>query len=140
MKMEFPVDIRTCDDRNIWQEACLELSAASKIPWVLLSAGVNYKEYIDQVEIACEQGASGIAVGRAVWKEAVSLSGKERQTFLSTIARDRMHTLNNLCRVAGKPWTDFYQPPGIGENWYAQLLKWDQGKTNCHIRTNLMLL
>ncbi len=120
MKMEFPLDICACDDKKVWQDACQELSDASKTPWVLLSAGVNCEEYIDQVKVACGQGASGIAVGRAVWKEAVSLSGEERQTFLSTTARDRMRALNNLCCEAGKPWTDFYQPHGIGENWYEQ--------------------
>src|SRR3954447_12599441 len=45
------------------------LDAASERPWVLLSAGVDYADYVTQVELAMSVGASGILGGRAFWKE-----------------------------------------------------------------------
>ena len=119
LKMEFPLDISCSEDENVWKEACLELSEACQIPWVLLSAGVDYESYVDQVRIACECGASGIAVGRAIWKEAVSMTKDERETFLSKIAKNRMHDLNMLCSELAKPWSEVYTPPTIKDDWYA---------------------
>jgi tagatose 1,6-diphosphate aldolase len=58
--------------------------------------------------MACRAGASGIAVGRAVWKEAVTLGGAERMKFLHTIAPHRLSRLNSLCHALAKPYTDFY--------------------------------
>ena len=45
------------------------LDAASERPWVLLSAGVDYPDYVQQVEMALDVGASGTLGGRSFWKE-----------------------------------------------------------------------
>ena len=44
-------------DRERWLEACSELSDASLAPWVLLSAGVSFEDFVHQTEIACQAGA-----------------------------------------------------------------------------------
>ncbi len=72
LKAEFPLDV-TESDQSVWADACAEISAASTIPWILLSAAVDYEVFLQQVMVACNAGASGIAVGRAVWKEAVMM-------------------------------------------------------------------
>ncbi|NJM41971.1 MAG: tagatose 1,6-diphosphate aldolase, partial [Anaerolineae bacterium] len=43
VKAEFPLEIKEQPDERHWAEACAELSAACAVPWVLLSAGVNYE-------------------------------------------------------------------------------------------------
>jgi len=120
LKAEFPLDISTESDERAWAEACAELSAASVAPWVLLSASVGYDTYLRQVNAACRAGASGVAVGRAVWKEAVSLSGEARAAFLNDVARARMARLTALCEALARPWTEFYSAPGIDSQWYSR--------------------
>ncbi len=107
LKAEFPLDT-TETDQNIWKDACEEISSASCVPWILLSAAVDYETYLRQVIVACNAGANGIAVGRALWQEAVSMSGLERNEFLKQRARQRLARLTSLCEALAKPYTDFY--------------------------------
>lgn len=118
LKAEFPLDITAQTDENVWAEACSELSAASAIPWVLLSASVDYATYLRQVTIACQQGASGVAVGRAVWKEAPTLSGQAREEFLTQVALPRMERITALCDELARPWFDLCQPPEANDDFY----------------------
>jgi len=69
---------------------------------------VDYETFVQQVTVACNAGASGIAVGRAVWKEAVTMDGDERMKFLRTTAKYRLSRLTSLCHALAKPFTDFY--------------------------------
>ena len=108
LKAEFPLDVNDLDESK-WLEACREISAASVAPWILLSAAVDYETFLRQVTTACNAGASGIAVGRAVWKEAVSMTGAERQLFLRRTALHRLSRLTSLCHALAKPFTEFYQ-------------------------------
>jgi tagatose-1,6-bisphosphate aldolase len=107
LKAEFPLAV-TESDQRLWREACEEISAAIDIPWILLSAAVDFESFIQQTMAACNAGASGIAVGRAVWKEAVSMNHETRNTFLNTIAAQRVSRLTSLCHALAKPYTDFY--------------------------------
>ncbi len=107
LKAEFPLDIADMDEAT-WMKACKEVSAASMVPWILLSAAVEYETFLRQVTVACNAGASGIAVGRAVWKEAVTMNGDERLKFLRTTARARLSRLTSLCHALATPYTDFY--------------------------------
>jgi tagatose 1,6-diphosphate aldolase len=118
LKAEFPLDIAADPDEKVWFEACQEISKASSTPWILLSAAVDYPTYLRQVTVACNAGASGIAVGRAVWQEAVQLRGDKRIAFLRTTARDRLTRLSALCSALAKPVTDFYPPADIPFDWY----------------------
>jgi tagatose-1,6-bisphosphate aldolase len=107
LKAEFPLDVNDIDESK-WMDACREISSASTAPWILLSAAVDYETFLRQVMVACHAGASGIAVGRAVWKEAVNMKGDERMEFLQTTARHRISRLTSLCHALAKPYTDFY--------------------------------
>ena len=108
LKAEFPLDLTEMDESK-WMDACKEISSASVTPWILLSAAVEYELFLRQVTVACNAGASGIAVGRAVWKEAVTMQGEERVKFLRTTAKYRISRLTSLCHALAKPFTDFYQ-------------------------------
>ena len=116
LKADFPLDAAE-KDQKVWADACAEISAASTIPWILLSAAVDFDIFLQQVTIACNAGASGIAVGRAVWKEAVLLDGDERMNFLHTTALQRISQLTSLCHALAKAYTDFYSAEAPFD-WY----------------------
>ncbi|HXV99825.1 MAG TPA: tagatose 1,6-diphosphate aldolase [Anaerolineae bacterium] len=118
LKAEFPLDVSAEPDQEHWAEACAELTAASAAPWVLLSASVDYETYLRQVTVACQAGASGVAVGRAVWKEATSLTGEARTAFLRGPARERMSRITALCDALARPWTDIFGAPEVDATWY----------------------
>jgi tagatose 1,6-diphosphate aldolase len=108
LKAEFPLDITEDAGEAEWTVACADISAASPAPWIVLSAAVDYEIYLRQVEIACRAGASGSAVGRAVWKEAITMDGESRLEFLRTTGRQRLSRLTALSSVVGKSVSDFY--------------------------------
>lgn len=120
LKAEFPLDPLAAASAGEWAEACAELSGASVIPWVLLSASVDYDTFLRQVTVACQNGASGVAVGRAVWKEATSMQGAQRMAFIRDIAHRRMQRITALCDALARPWNDFYTPPALGGEWYRE--------------------
>ena len=116
LKAEFPLAAGETDEQ-VWEQACADVSAASVTPWILLSAAVDYETFIRQVTVACQAGASGIAVGRAVWKEAVMMSPGERLSFLNSTGRRRLSRLTSLCHALARPWTDYYDAR-VAFDWY----------------------
>ena len=54
LKAEFPYDPSVTDPGR-WAEACAELDAASTLPWVLLSGGVDDATFEAQVATACRR-------------------------------------------------------------------------------------
>lgn len=106
LKAEFP--LASDSPESDWSAACADLNAASRAPWIVLSAAVSFDLYLKQVIAACQAGASGIAVGRAVWQEAVHLEGQARLDFLRGPARERLQRLNALCQALAHPWMEFY--------------------------------
>jgi tagatose-1,6-bisphosphate aldolase len=121
LKAEFPYD-PSVSDRGRWRGACAELDAASAVPWVLLSGGVDDSTFEAQVETACQAGASGVVVGRSVWAEAATMARDERDRFLMTTGRERLRRLTELVDAVGQPWHERStritnaSPPGDG--WY----------------------
>ena len=121
LKLEFPVDPYQQPDRAVWQATCEELSAAcGQVPWTLLSAGIDFETFAEQVQVACQAGASGYLVGRAIWKEAAQLTGQAQQGYLQETTIPRLQKLAEIATAQARPWTDFYPystgpvPPG----WY----------------------
>lgn len=118
LKAEFPLDIQEFPQEKDWQSACAEMTQASAIPWVLLSASVDFETYSHQVAIACQQGASGVAAGRAVWKEAVEGSPAERRAFLQGAAAQRMASLSQVVDAHAKPASTCFQPAEMSRSTY----------------------
>lgn len=104
LKAEFPLDIAAAPDEAEWLAACQQLTEASQVPWVLLSAGTDFDTYLRQVEAAARAGASGVAVGRAIWQEAIDKPAEDRVEFLATTARQRMQRVAALCQALAHPW------------------------------------
>jgi tagatose 1,6-diphosphate aldolase len=117
LKAEFPADTANEED---WLSACDELSDASRAPWILLSAAVDFPTFLRQTEAACRGGASGVAVGRAVWAEAPRLPAAERSAFLRGEARTRMSTVTASCAERGRPWSEIYSPPDVDTSWFTR--------------------
>ena len=117
LKAEFPA---ASADEAEWLAACEELTAASRAPWVLLSAAVDFETFLQQTDAACRGGASGVAVGRAVWNEATRLEGGERTAFLRSEARRRMTAATARCAERARPWPALYSAPEIDARWFSR--------------------
>jgi tagatose-1,6-bisphosphate aldolase len=116
LKSELPCDIHE-KDQDLILFACAELSSVSIIPWILLSASVPFDEFLKHATIACKAGASGIAVGRAVWQETINMSNIDRNNFLRSVGRERMSHLYMVSTEEAKPWTDWYYNK-LDFDWY----------------------
>jgi tagatose-1,6-bisphosphate aldolase len=87
--------------------ACRRLADALHRPWAVLSAGVPFEQFSDVLKIAFDEGgASGFIAGRSIWREALPLSGVERQRFLDTVARPRLDDLVTVANQRAHPWTE----------------------------------
>jgi tagatose 1,6-diphosphate aldolase len=103
LKAEFPYDVAVTDTAA-WADACAELDAASRVPWVLLSGGVDDATFERQVEAACAAGASGVLVGRSVWAASAAMAPADRAEWLGSEGRRRLERLVRLVDGAGTPW------------------------------------
>ncbi|MEM7274615.1 MAG: hypothetical protein AAF547_16130 [Actinomycetota bacterium] len=71
-------------------------------PWALLSWGVPFEVYAEQLAEACANGCSGFTVGRALWREAVDPA--TRAEVAANVIPGRFAELVTLART-GRPWT-----------------------------------
>ena len=124
LKAEFPADIKFEQDEAKLLGLCQELNQASRLPWVLLSAGVDFESFRKQVKIACKAGASGFLAGRALWQEGVRIRSREKRLdFFQNMAAPRLKELAEIADRYGKPW---YSRVGaengkfapLAEGWY----------------------
>jgi len=106
LKAEFPAAGQQFDDFTM-RMYCRRLTELIGIPWVLLSAGVNFQNFQRQVKFACEEGASGFVVGRAIWQEAVETPDPDRRAdYLNKIAVSRLRILADVANYRAKPAID----------------------------------
>ena len=118
LKVQFPVDTRHEPDRAVWADACAELDEAAPVPWALLSGGDPYELFRDQVRVACEAGASGFMVGRALWGEAVTAAPEERSRLVESVLRPRFQELVEIACEHGHDWATKHDLPEIDETWF----------------------
>ncbi len=88
-------------------EGCKRLAAVLRRPWAVLSAGVPFDQFADIIRIAADEGgASGFIAGRSVWREVVSLAGRQREEFLTSVALPRLERLVEVAAHRARPWTE----------------------------------
>ena len=88
-------------------EGCRRLAAILDRPWAVLSAGVPFDQFTDIIKIAVDDGgASGFIAGRSVWREVVSLTGRDREEFLTSVALPRLERLVAVAANRARPWTE----------------------------------
>jgi tagatose 1,6-diphosphate aldolase len=103
-KAEFPGTLGHEPDGKL-QENLHALDEASKTPWVLLSAGVDFPDYKKQVEMAVKAGASGVLGGRAFWKEYFTFATREEsQKFARNEGAGRVKQIQEIVMSQAKPW------------------------------------
>jgi tagatose 1,6-diphosphate aldolase len=78
---------------------------AGEIPWAVLSAGVDHETFLGQVEIALDNGASGVIAGRSLWKDCVSLDRDKQQNLLATKAVARLAEIQAVLARHPRPLT-----------------------------------
>ncbi len=141
LKLEFPADLKyTADYQNSdfyagesayeiaeVREICQKLDEASTLPWVILSAGVDIAEFIENVRLATEAGASGFLCGRAIWKDALQYYPDTNavKLFLENEATTNFKNANAVAENA-LPWVEHRQFGGAqnvriakqSETWY----------------------
>ena len=125
LKSEFPADIDYETDRARMENYCRELSKASRLPWVLLSAGADFKRFKTEVEMACGNGASGFMAGRALWQEAAHIASREtRMEFFRNTTVSRLEELKQIADGTATPWYAGFGSrdgsfPEPAEGWYG---------------------
>ncbi len=122
LKMEFPVDQNHNDNEADWVDACQQITDATTVPWVLLSAGVDFETFDRQLVAACKGGASGFLAGRAIWKECAPMSTEDRAEFLAGTATDRLNRLIEIAETTATPWTDYYSTQASTEDWFENYM------------------
>ncbi len=126
LKAEFPADLHYRKDKPELINLCRQLDMSSQVPWVILSAGVDFELFCQQVEIACQAGASGFLGGRAIWQEAIHIiDTQERVRYLSTVGADRMKRLTEIASKYAVPWykkfgATAHEVVHISESWYKE--------------------
>jgi len=126
LKAEFPADLHYKPDKSELINLCRQLDMSSQVPWVILSAGVDFELFCQQVEIACQAGASGFLGGRAIWQEAMLIDdARQRIQYLATVAADRLKRLTEIANKHAVPW---YKKLGVtaqeltptSKRWYQE--------------------
>jgi len=119
LKAEFPSDLEYEKDKGRLSDFCHQLNESSQVPWVILSAGVNFELFYQEVEVACQAGASGFLAGRALWQEATQISSrKKRMAFLENTVVRRLQSLTELANTYGTPWYTKLETSEVDENWH----------------------
>ncbi|MFC1932044.1 tagatose 1,6-diphosphate aldolase [Chloroflexota bacterium] len=126
LKAEFPADLHYKKDKSELIEICHQLDRSSRVPWVVLSAGVDFELFCQEVEIACRAGASGFLGGRAIWQEAMYIDDvRERVQYLSTVGVDRLKRLIEIASKYAVPWhkkfgVAAHELVHISERWHQK--------------------
>ena len=118
LKVQFPLDTERVPDRAAWRDACAELDDVAPVPWALLSGGGSFERFRDQLAVACEAGASGFMVGRALWGEYVTAAPSAREQLMQRSLRPRFAELSSIAARDGRAWSSAFELPLIDEQWY----------------------
>jgi len=145
LKIEFPANLKYCKefsdgefdgkkrepayDLSEVEEYCKKLTEISSVPWVILSAGVNIKEFLVNVKLATDNGASGFLGGRAIWQDAARYYPDidKMEEWLSTSGVDNFRRLYEASKNAipyfnHKKFNSFasIELDKFGENWHTE--------------------
>lgn len=106
---------------------CKEVDDNAGVPWVILSAGVDIKEFLENVRLASAAGASGFLCGRAIWKKVTDYfpDDSAMEAWLEKEGAENFRQCNAAAREA-LPWYDHRQFSGFenvrlakqSESWY----------------------
>jgi tagatose 1,6-diphosphate aldolase len=123
LKVEVPVNMKfvkgsrankgqeSAYDRDQAKDLFRATAAATKKPFIYLSAGVSDDEFRESLELAAEAGVgyNGVLCGRATWKEGIPVYAKSGVKALEDWLSDRgvqnIQALNKVLELGARPWT-----------------------------------
>jgi tagatose 1,6-diphosphate aldolase len=126
LKVEVPVNMRFVEgtsanpdgqkaySREQAKEYFRKAAAASRLPFIYLSAGVTDEVFRETLELAAEAGThfSGVLCGRATWQDGIPEYGKggakALRAWLGTRGVQNIQALNEILKKGAHPWWDFY--------------------------------
>ncbi|HEY5139738.1 MAG TPA: tagatose 1,6-diphosphate aldolase, partial [Methylococcales bacterium] len=126
LKVEAPVNMRFVEgskanfdnqvvySREQAKEYFRSAAAASRLPFIYLSAGVTDEVFRETLELAGEAGTpfSGVLCGRATWQDGILDYGKGGANALRDWLKGRgvqnIQELNTILVKCAKPWWNFY--------------------------------
>jgi len=95
LKLPFPVDTVHDPDEDHWFASCRVISELAHMPWVLLSGGGSFADFVPRLRVAASAGCGGFMVGRALWGDAARSTPGYRGAALDEAAR-RMSLLRSV--------------------------------------------
>jgi tagatose 1,6-diphosphate aldolase len=126
LKVEVPVNMRYVEgskanpdgqiaySRDEAKQHFREAAAATRVPFIYLSAGVKDEVFLESLELAAEADTpfSGVLCGRATWQDGIPIYGRDGAEALRRWLEDQgvrnIQALNEVLRKGAKPWWDFY--------------------------------
>ena len=126
LKVEVPINMRYVEGtkanidnqvaytREQAREYFRSAAAASRLPFIYLSAGVSDDVFRETLELAAEAGTpfSGVLCGRATWQDGVPEYGKggipALRAWLNERGVQNIQALNDVLKKGAKPWWNFY--------------------------------
>lgn len=86
------------------REASARLGRSITGPWVVLSQGVDQRNFLAAVEAACQSGASGFLAGRALWSDVVG--AEDVRSTLRGRSIPRLESLISVVDRHARPWSE----------------------------------
>ncbi len=126
LKVEVPVNMRYVEgatantdgqvaySRDEAKTLFVSAAAATRVPFIYLSAGVTDEVFRETLMLAAEAGTpfAGVLCGRATWQDGIPIYGKGGADALRAWLEDRgvqnIEMLNAVLAQGAKPWWDFY--------------------------------
>jgi len=126
LKVEVPINMRYVEgskansdgqvaySRDEAKQYFREAAAASRVPFIYLSAGVSNEVFRETLELAAEADTpfSGVLCGRATWQEGIPVYGRGGASALRKWLEDQgvrnIQVVNEVLQKGAKPWWDFY--------------------------------
>lgn len=95
LKIEFPAEnLDYIESAEIYLQM---IKDNIEIPWIILSRGMPFEKFKDALKLSKEYGASGFAVGRAIWQDSLKLNSlKDIEYFMRTTGASRMQELSEI--------------------------------------------
>jgi tagatose 1,6-diphosphate aldolase len=120
LKVEVPINANFVEGSSVYKgqkaysrSEALDLfrkaAAVATKPFIYLSAGVGNAQFVEELTMAAEAGTdySGVLCGRATWKDAIPVYGKQGvkalEDWLSTEGVKNIEAVNAAIKPA-KPW------------------------------------